>query len=772
MYFRKQSLIILLLSYLLIPVCLSHASTWASSSFDSSFDSAQDDENNAQYDGRDEHYYLQKDIGFADNDTDRVDLLLQVSEEILKSQPGEAYLASSDALKISKKIKDTKRIGLSFRSLADFYLITAQYDKALEYLYLALDEFQQSKDSLAIAVCFNEIGLVHMSAGDFSEAHSNFAHALDINKTIASHSQIAVNYLNMGMNYLNADSMDKGLSYFLVSLMIADSLNMETEKLLLMKNIGFAYARMGRHEDALEHFYKVLELLGKAPDDLTRSEAQLNIAKGYYQVKNYPAALKYAQLCFDLSGDRHFDQIYRDAAGLLSDIHASRGEYQQAYRFVKIHREMSDTVMNSERAAQLARIRILYDVSQKEKENLTLREQITRNIERVRLGTLLVIMITTLVFVLAILLFLLFRMNNRYINLNRKLAAQSHELEELNDLKDKFFSFVALNLKNPFNTIMGFSELMNRAAEAKDIVKARDYSGLIYDLSAQVQKVLSNLQEWSRLQRRTFEVKQETVELTSLIKDVAEMNNKEAVRKDINLIIKAEGNIFVTADRTMIAAVLQNLVTNAIQFTPSSGKIIIDSKVDNNSAEVTVTDNGIGMTKESLDMLFDFDFSQSRSVTSDHGGAGLGLVICHDMLLKNGGTIHAESEPGKGSKFTFTLPVINRNEQAGPVNHEPQTTPDDVTDNLLKSDDPVDEELINALKTNVVPQFEEVSKVLSIDELENFSSTLINTGEKYHNVQLTGYGKSLKTLTHRHQIDQIIRILPRFREYLKKVHVL
>lgn len=760
MNFCKQTLFIILLSFLAAPVYPSYTSVLTANSPDSSI-----------YSTFDEDLYAPDDM-FAGNDTDKVDLLLQLSEEMLKSRPRESYQASTDALKISKRLKDNKRTGLSFRSLADFYLVTAQYDKALENLFLALDEFQQLKDSVETAVCFNEIGLVHMSAGDFNEAHANYAHALEINKTIANKSQIAVNYMNMGTNYLNVDSLDKGLAYFLVSLMIADSLNMEPEKLLLMKNLGFAYARMGRHENALEHFYKVLELLGEAPDDLTRSEAQLNIAKGYYKIKNYPAALKYAQQCFDLSGDRNFDQIYRDAAGLLSDIHASRGDYQHAFDFVKIHREMSDTLMNAERAAQLARIRILYDISQKERENMTLKEQITKNIEKVRMGTLLVIMITTLVLVLATLLFLVFRMNTRYIKLNRKLADQSHELEELNDLKDKFFSFVALNLKNPFNTIMGFSELMHRAAEAKDVVKAREYSGLIYDLSGQVMKVLSNLQDWSRLQRRTFEVKPETVELTSLIKDVAEMNNKEAVRKDIDLIVRSEGNIFVVADRTMVATVLQNLVTNAVQFTPPSGKIIIDSRIENNSAEVTVADTGVGITKESLGMLFDFDFSQGRKGKHDHGGAGLGLVICHEMLIKNGGTIRAESEPGKGSKFVFTLPAVNRNEPSGTVNNGVQTTPDDATDNLLKSDDPVDEELINALKTKVAPQFEEISKVLSIDELENFSSTLINTGEKYHNVQLTGYGKSLRSLTHRHQIDQIIRILPRFREYLKKVNVL
>jgi signal transduction histidine kinase len=712
------------------------------------------------------------DIQFADTDTGKIDLLLQVSDELLKSQPGEAFHAASDALKLSQKIKDTKRTGLSYRSLAGFYLVTAQYDKALEHFLAALDEFQKRRDSLEMAKCYNEIGQVHMSAGDFDEAQSNYKQSLELNKAIASHSQIAKNYLNMGINYLNADSMDKGLSYFLVSLMIADSLNLQDEELMLMKNIGYAYARMGQHDNALEHFYKVLELLGQQPDDLTRSEAQFNIALGYYELENYQAALKYARMCYDISKQRHFYNIYRDAAGLLSDIYASQGEFREAYRYVKVYRDMSDTLMSADRAAQLARIRILYDVSQKEKENLTLRGQITENLNKMRLGALLVIMITTLVLVLGTLLFLLFRMNNRYLAVNSKLAVQSHELEELNDLKDKFFSFVALNLKNPFNTIMGFSELMHRAAEAKDVAKAREYSGLIYDLSSQVQKVLSNLQDWSRLQRRTFEVKPETVELTGLIKDVVEMNNKEAVRKDINLYIMAEGNVFVKADRSMIAAVLQNLVTNAIHYTPPLGKISIDCSVENNVVEVTVADTGVGITRESLDMLFDFDFSQSKVGTSDHSGAGLGLVLCHEMLIKNGGSIHAESEPGNGSKFTFTLPVVSRDEKDEFINQWQQTTPDDATENLLQSEPPIDEALINDLKNNVVPRFEEVTRVLSIDELENFSSTLIHTGEKYHNSQLTGYGKSIKKLTRGHQIDQIIRILPRFREYLKKVHVL
>ena len=217
----------------------------------------------------------------------------------------------------------------------------------------------------------------------------------------------------------------------------------------------------------------------------------------------------------------------------------------------------------------------------------------------------------------------------------------------LNDQKDRFFSFVAHNLKNPFNTIMGFAELMQRTENTKDKQKPQQYARLIYDLSSQVQKVLSNLLEWSRLQRRSFECKPETVELSSLVKDVLEMNTREAARKDIHFSITTQDHVLVSADRSMITTVLQNLVSNAINFTPSSGQITISCALENQQAIVSIADTGIGISAENMARLFNFDFSQARMSSSDKGGAGLGLIICQEMIAKNNGTITGRKRTGK-----------------------------------------------------------------------------------------------------------------------------
>jgi signal transduction histidine kinase len=702
-------------------------------------------------------------------DTSRIDLLITLSEELNSSQSKQAFVYAREALTMAQELRDTVRTGDAYKAMAGVYKVNAVYEKSLEYLLLSLRQFESIKDTTKIAECNDEIGTVYMMSNDFTNARNYFQKAFDLNKKIRNFPQIALNYMNMGSNYLMIDSIEKGLSYYLVSLMIADSLQMEEEKITLMNHIGYGYARLGKHEDALKHYYKVLELIGENPDEITRANAMVNIAKGYYSIKNYPAALKYARNAYELSKSNDFNQVYRDASKILSDIYAAQGNYYRSYRYLKEYKNISDTIMNVEKAEQLAKIQTLYELDIKEQENNILRQENQKAKRSLQTRTLVLFLITTLVIVLAVLLYMLNKLNNKQLELNKKLSEQGHELQKLNDEKDKFFSFVAHNLKNPFNTIMGFAELMQRTSESTEPEKARQYSSLIYELSSQVQRVLGNLLEWSRLQRRSFECKPETLELTGLIKDVLEMNNKEAARKDIHINITDEGSMYVSADRAMITTVLQNLLSNAINYTPPSGRISIESRITDQQAEVSISDTGIGISKENLSRLFHFDYSQAKIVATDNGGAGLGLVICREMINKNGGTIFAESERGKGSRFTFKLPAIMLKETAKGTTERPVAKVTDVTGDLLATNGNIPKEIAAGILIDLAPQFDEVSRVLSIENLELFSKLVIESGEKYGITALSNYGKSLASLTHAHQIDQIIRILPRFREYLDKL---
>jgi signal transduction histidine kinase len=698
-------------------------------------------------------------------DTSRIDLLLALSGELSSRDPRQAFLYGREALDLSKEKKDPVRTGKSCEALAQIYRLNAIYDKALDYLLQAMNEFESLKDTLEIARCDDFIGLVYLSAHDFANARSYFSRSLTLNKKIRNFPQIAENYLHMGSNYVTHDSVEKGLSYYTVSLLIADSLKMQKERLDLMNNIGYGYARIGKNEDALRHFYKVLELVGTNADDFVRSSAMVNIARGYLGMKNYPASFKYARKGYNLAGSKGFREVKRDAARILSDIQAELGNYRQSYMYFVEFKNLSDSILGAEKLDQLARIQTLYELDRKAQENALLRSENVRSTKSLKTRALVIALSALLLIVLILALYMLNKLNNKQLDLNRILAEQSRELEDLNDQKDRFFSFVAHNLKNPFNTIMGFAELMQRTGNGHDTEKARQYAGLIYDLSSQVQKVLGNLLEWSRLQRRTFECKPETLELSSLVKDVLEMNTREAARKDIHFTVNAPDNVFVSADRSMITTVLQNLVSNAITFTHSSGRITMECRVADEQAVVSISDTGIGIPAENLSRLFNFDFSQNKISTSDKSGAGLGLIICQEMLLKNNGTIMAESEPGKGSRFTFYLPVISRTD-AGEVVPEKSIPETEIMQELLTAETNIPGDHANEILVGLSPLYEEVTRVLSIENLDLFSRAVTESGEKFGISPLVNYGKHLSRLTRSHQIDQIIKILPGFRKYL------
>ena len=238
------------------------------------------------------------------------------------------------------------------------------------------------------------------------------------------------------------------------------------------------------------------------------------------------------------------------------------------------------------------------------------------------------------------------------------LRESEADLCELNAQKDKFFSIIAHDLLNPFNSIVGFSELLMDRINEKDYKEIDEYAKIINQSSKQVKDLLMNLLEWSRTQIGRMQFKPENFELVNLIGENIMLFDVIAGQKAITINKVSPHEITVFADKPMISTVLRNLISNAIKFTRKGGKINISAEKRATEILVSVSDNGIGITPERLEKLFRIDENNSTSGTNNEKGTGLGLILCKEFVENHGGKIWVESEEGKGSAFYFTLPFI------------------------------------------------------------------------------------------------------------------
>jgi signal transduction histidine kinase len=249
--------------------------------------------------------------------------------------------------------------------------------------------------------------------------------------------------------------------------------------------------------------------------------------------------------------------------------------------------------------------------------------------------------------------------------LEKMVAIKTSELNELNASKDKFFSIIAHDLKNPFNTIIGFSEMLKVAVLSKNADTICKYASMINSSSVQTFRLLENLLEWASSQRGKILLTPERISFSELISEEIAMIDDMAGRKNIKIVLQVPDALYITTDKNMLRTILRNLITNAIKYTNKNGRITIKARDMKNHLEISVSDNGIGMTEEIISKLFRIDSNLSTRGTDDEKGTGLGLVLCKEFVGKLGGSILVESEVGKGSTFKFTLPFdfINPDQQ-------------------------------------------------------------------------------------------------------------
>jgi signal transduction histidine kinase/ligand-binding sensor domain-containing protein len=250
------------------------------------------------------------------------------------------------------------------------------------------------------------------------------------------------------------------------------------------------------------------------------------------------------------------------------------------------------------------------------------------------------------------------QLNSRRIQLEKLVEAKTIELKELNASKDKFFSIIAHDLKNPFSTIIGFSELLREQLENGIDTKPKEYARAIQSSALQTFRLLENLLEWANTQRGKISFNPENINLEDLIYEELKVLRETATGKGIELrcVIPENLNMNIFADKNMIRTIIRNLISNAIKFTNRKGKVIVNASTEDGIVKISVADNGIGMTPDTLSKLFKIDSNLSTRGTEDEKGTGLGLCICRDFVEKHNGEISVESTPGNGSIFRISLP--------------------------------------------------------------------------------------------------------------------
>lgn len=234
------------------------------------------------------------------------------------------------------------------------------------------------------------------------------------------------------------------------------------------------------------------------------------------------------------------------------------------------------------------------------------------------------------------------------------------KLKESNTTKDRFFSFISHDLRGPFSSLLGFSELILEDFDKLEKNDMRRFLEIINSTARNLYHLLNNLLQFSRFQVGRMNFEPEKLSIKALISGTINLLGGNAIKKDIQMVNEVKTARYVFADEEMLNSVIQNLITNAIKFTPRGGKITISESLgDTGFVQISVTDTGIGMTQSALNNLFSLEHISSTSGTEKEAGSGLGLLLTKEFIEKNGGSISVNSTPGQGSTFSFTVPLID-----------------------------------------------------------------------------------------------------------------
>lgn len=590
----------------------------------------------------------------------------------------EIFIKLNDALGVSEV---NMYIGEVFQTLGD-------YDQAFRFYFDASQQIEKYGDRDAQADLAIKTGSIYDVIGEFDKAFNYYGDALNLLQEAQRSSdehylkreffndmrmtKIADCYNHIAEIITKQGDLKQALDMFRQAVDFYEQINDQRRKAIPFMNIGRLYQKQGNPNLALDFYNQALELSQRANDDNLIAQSHHLIGRAYMEREEYNNALFHFNKSLDISLNVRSKPLSKNNYENISKIYEYKNQPADALANYKYYKAFSDSLFNVRTNREIARLSIQHEIEKRQRTIELLEEQAKyselREKEAQKVIWFISVVIALVIGILGVLYWsyrrrkgLIERLsekNEELEKLNRQRAQHEEELLKINSAKDKFFSIVAHDLKGPLNSLKGFTHLLSNFSGDLSREEIQQTSERLHNAVGEVSEFLEGLLTWSRAQMNTIRIEPEEIVLTELTRKNFLLLQAQADEKNIQLIQDIEPETRVMADRNALSTVFRNLISNAIKFTYQGGAIRIITERIGENVLIHFVDSGVGMSEEAVARLFRVDIRHTTSGTANEKGTGLGLIICKELIEKNNGKIHVESQKGRGTTFTVSLPLV------------------------------------------------------------------------------------------------------------------
>ena len=594
------------------------------------------------------------------SDTSKVWHLNKLVTIIRESDNNKAFEYAKEAKELAVLLNYQNGLAQALENLGWIHYRKGDYSKAFELSVEAMTISEKLDDKAAIARCLNNIAAINFEQNQNALAIANFKKAYDVSSEIGDGTSIARSLNNIAFCFLGIKNLDSAKFYAEWGLKESRQYNKLYLEGFALRTLGDVELEQNNFESALTRYQQVVRLADKIENVFLKVSTLHRIGKAYVSLNRMDQALSYLHKNVSIARHNEFRSELERSLKLISEIYAKRKEIGKAYDFQNQYLAVHDSLYQQRSSEQMALMQVKFDSEMKEAkiELLTKDAQLKQEeIISQRMWMYFSIGSLSLMAILAFVLLYSNRMkkraNDQLALKNQEIQLQAHQLKNLNVTKDKLFSIISHDLRSPLASLRGLMDILDI-----DGLSSQDFISTSKKLRRNLESVqedLDNLLFWAQSQLNGLQSNSENLYLRPIVEEKIELFGEIARQKAITIINEIDDSISIVADKNHISLVVRNLLANAIKFNKLGGIITIRERNIGDYVEISVSDSGVGMSTSDLGKLFNAQTHFTNPGTHQEKGAGIGLLLTKEFIEKNGGSIWATSELGKGSTFTFTV---------------------------------------------------------------------------------------------------------------------